>query len=77
MFKELDCIVLTTDLPMDGLKKADVGTIVHAYPGGSAFIVEFLTLDGNTVAVSDVLLSQIRAVSDSDLMQARTMKIDA
>ena len=77
MFKELDCIVLTTDIPEDGLKQADVGTIVHAYPGGSAFIVEFLTLDGNTAAVTEVLSSHIRAVSESDITHARTMKIQA
>lgn len=75
MFKELDCIALTADIPADGLKEADVGTIMHAYPGGSAFIVEFQTLDGNTAAIIEVSSSPIRPVSDNDIAHARTMKI--
>ena len=34
MFKELDCVVLTTDIEKEGLKAGDAGTIVHMYPGG-------------------------------------------
>ena len=77
MFKELDCVVLTTDIHEDGLKKSDVGTVVHAYPEGRAFIVEFLTLDGSTAAVTEVLPSQIRAVTSSDITHARTIKVQA
>ena len=62
MFKELDCISLKTDLPEYGLKKSAVGTIVHVYPDGEVFIVEFLDQDGNTIAVTDVLQSQARVV---------------
>ena len=74
MYKELDCIVLTTDIPVDGLKESDVGTIVHVYPGGDAFIAEFSALDGSTVSVTDVEASQIRAVSDKDITHSRVMK---
>lgn len=77
MFKELDCVVLTTDIFEEGLKKSDVGTVVHAYPEGNAFIVEFLTLDGSTAAVTEVLPSQIRAVKASDITHARTIEIQA
>ena len=34
IFKELDCVVLTTDIEGEGLKAGDAGTIVHMYPGG-------------------------------------------
>ncbi|MDE0196996.1 MAG: DUF4926 domain-containing protein [Caldilineaceae bacterium] len=77
MFKELDCVVLTTDIPVDGLRKSDVGTGVHAYPEGRAFIVEFLAQDGSTAAVTEVLPSQIRAVTASDITHARTTGVQA
>lgn len=73
MFKELDCVALTTDIPDEGLRESDVGTVVHAYPEGRAFIVEFLTLDGSTAAVTEVLPSQIRAVTACDITHARTI----
>ena len=75
MFKELDGIVLTTDIAEEGLKAGDAGTIVHMYPGGDAFIVEFLTLDGNTVALVDVLPSQARPVTSSDITHARSVDV--
>ena len=71
MFVELDCIVLTTDIAEEGLKAGDAGTIVHVYPGGDAFVVEFLTLGGDTAAVADVLPSQARPVTDEDITHAR------
>lgn len=77
MFKELECVVLTTDIPEDGLRKSDVGTIVHAFPEGRAFIVEFLKLDGSTAAVTEVLPSQIRAVTASDITHTRTIEVRA
>ena len=48
---ERDRAVLTAPLPADGLEVGDVGTVVHVYPDGCAFEVEFTTLDGRTVAV--------------------------
>lgn len=77
MFQELDCVVLTTDIPEDGLRKSDVGRIVHAFPEGRAFIVEFLKLDGSTAAVTEVLPSQIRAVTASDITHTRTIEVRA
>ena len=57
MIKEHDRIVLTSDLPKEGLKAGDVGTVIHVHEGGKAFEVEFLTLDGKTVAVATVQAS--------------------
>ena len=74
MFKELDCVVLTTDVEEEGLKAGDVGTIVHMYPGGDAFIVEFLTLDGDTIALVDLLPSQARPVTSRDVTHARRVE---
>ena len=74
MFKELDCVVLTTDIEEEGLKAGDAGTIVHMYPGGDAFIVEFMTLDGDTIALVDVLPSQARPVTSRDVTHARRVE---
>ena len=74
MFKELDGVILTTDFEEEGLKAGDAGTIVHMYPGGDAFIVEFMTLDGDTVALIDVLPSQARPVTSRDITHARRVE---
>ena len=75
MFKEHDRIVLTSDILEDGLKAGDVGTILHIYRQGEAFEVEFLTLNGNTVATAAVLVSQVRSVSDRDITHARRIEL--
>ena len=74
MHKEHDRVVLTDDISANGLKVGDVGAIVHVYPGADAFVVEFLTLEGDTAAVVDVRGSQIRLVSKSDIIYAHNMK---
>lgn len=74
MIKEHDRIVLTSDLPNEGLKAGDVGTVVHIHKRGEAFEVEFMTLEGDTVAVATVLSSQVRPVSDRDITHARPME---
>jgi hypothetical protein len=71
MIKEHDCIVLTDDLPDDGLEAGDVGTVVHIHSEGTAFEVEFVTLTGQTVAVATVLATQLRPVSRDDLSHVR------
>ena len=55
MFKELDCVVLTSELPGKGLLSGDVGTVVHIHVDAAAYEVEFATLTGNTIAVATVL----------------------
>ena len=73
MFVEHKQIVLTSDIPAKGLEVGDVGTIVHIHPGGEALVVEFMTLDGDTVAIATVLSSQARPVTDQDITHARVV----
>jgi hypothetical protein len=72
MIKELDTIVLTEDLPEHGLKKGDLGTVVllHAPEGYEA---EFMTLDGQTLAVVSLLPKQVRPVGRREIAQARAV----
>ena len=71
MLNEHDRVVLTKDIPEEGLKAGDVGTIVHIHRQGEAFEVEFQALDGHTLAVSTVLASDLRPVSPEDVSHAR------
>ena len=71
MIKELDQIVLTADLPKEGLKVGDAGTVVHIHRGGEAFEVEFTTLGGETIAVTTVLAYQVRPITNRDITHAR------
>ncbi len=73
MIEEHDCVVLTSDLPADGLQAGDVGTVVHVHDGGAGFVVEFATLTGQTVAVVTLLESQLRPVSPGDLSHVRPL----
>ena len=71
--KELDRIILLTDLPADGLARGDVGTIVHTYKDGEAFEVEFFTLNGRTLAVATVEAAHLRPVNDRDVVHTREL----
>lgn len=73
MIKEHDCIVLTQDLPDEGLQAGDVGTVVHVHRGGAAYEVEFSTLTGETVAVATVLPFQLRPVGRRDVTHVREL----
>ena len=73
--KEHDCVVLTADLPDEKLKSGDVGTVVHIHKGGAAaYEVEFMTLDGHTVAVVTVASNQLRPVSRRDISHVRELQ---
>lgn len=75
MLKEHSRVVLTEDIAPEGLKSGDVGTIVHIYPGGKAFEVEFFSLSGQTVAVATVELNQLRQVTSTDVTHARPIAV--
>ena len=74
MIKEHDCVVLTKDLPEEGLVAGDVGTVVHIHNGGAGYEVEFMTLTGETVAVVTLLASQVRALNRRDLAHTRELQ---
>lgn len=71
MIKEHDCIVLTQDIPDEGLEAGDVGTVIHIHRDGAAYEVEFITFTGQTVAVTTVPPSHLRPVTRQDITHAR------
>ena len=73
MIREHDRVVLTAPVPKEGLESGDVGTVVHVYPDGTAFEVEFTALDGHTAAVATVEASQVRPIRSREITHAREM----
>ena len=67
-----DRVVLTTDLAREKLAAGDVGTVVHVYREGQAFEVEFVSLDGETVAIVTLEPGQIRAGTGRTARKATT-----
>lgn len=70
MIKELDTVVLMEDLADYGLERGDLGTIVLEH-GEAGYEVEFVTLDGETVAVVSLYPSQVRPVERREIAHAR------
>ncbi len=73
MINEHDRVVLLKDVYSEGLKTGDVGTVVHVYRESKAFEVEFMTLDGGTVAVVTLPASDVRPVSNRDITHVREL----
>ena len=74
MIQELDTVVLTVDLPEHDLKIGDIGTVVLIHGEHTGYEVEFVTLDGATIAVVSVFPSQIRSVQRGEIAHARAIK---
>ena len=70
MIQELDTIVLTVDMPEHGLSAGDLGTVVLVHRRGG-YEVEFMTLDGETVAVVSLTPDQVRPISKGEIAHAR------
>ena len=74
MIKEHDCVVLTQNLPEEGLEAGDIGTVVHIHDGGAGYEVEFMTLAGETVAVTTLLPTQLRPIARRDIAHVRELQ---
>jgi len=75
MIKEHDCVVLTEDVPAEGLKAGDIGTVVHTHAGREGYEVEFMTLAGQTFAVVTLLPTQVRAIAPRDVAHVRELAV--
>jgi Domain of unknown function (DUF4926) len=71
MIQELDTVVLTRDLPEEKLRKGDLGAVVLVHQDGVAYEVEFVTLDGHTLAVVTLPADAVRATTGHELPHAR------
>jgi hypothetical protein len=74
MIHEHERVILTADLPEHHLVAGDVGTVVHIYPAGKAYELEFFTVDGQTLDVVTVSAEQVRAVGSREVLHARAVE---
>ena len=71
MIKDLDVVALTRDLPEKGLRAGDVGAVVMVHQDGAAFEVEFIGLDGKTIALLTLPADAIRPIRAGEIPNAR------
>jgi hypothetical protein len=71
MISELDRVVLTVDLPEHGLQAGDVGVVMLVIGEHSGYSVEFLTLQGETVAVIAVYADPVRPIEADEMIHVR------
>lgn len=73
MIKELDTVVLAHDVVEHGLKQGDIGAVVHVYRDNAAYEVEFVTGEGQTVAVLTLLAEAIRPIRKQEILHVREL----
>jgi endonuclease YncB( thermonuclease family) len=70
---ELDTVVLARDIEEYGLKKGDVGAVVHCYSDGDTFEVEFVTAEGRTLALLTLDRKDIRPMTGREILHVREL----
>ena len=73
MIRELDTVVLAKDLEAYGLRRGDVGAVVHCYEDGKTFEVEFVTGEGKTIAVVTLAEPDIRPMRREEILHVRAL----
>jgi hypothetical protein len=75
LLAEHEVVVLTRDLPDEGIRAGDVGVVLLAHPGRDGvppgYTVEVTTVTGETVAVVDVAADMVRPAAKRDIRHAR------
>ncbi len=71
MFEELDTVVLARDIEKHGLRRGDLGAVVHVYENGKAIEVEFVNAEGKTVALLTLDSSKVRGIKKNDMLHVR------
>jgi hypothetical protein len=68
-------VVLTRDIPQEGLRRGDVGTIVEEHRDVSGntigFELELFSASGETLAVASVPADAVRQATSKDRLAAR------
>jgi hypothetical protein len=71
MIRELDTVVLVQDIEEYGLEQGDVGAVVHCYQDGKTFEVEFVTGEGETVALVTLSEQDLRPMRRDEILHVR------
>ena len=72
MFKLLETVALTHDIPAVGLRRGDLGAIVEVL-ALDAMEVEFVAASGRTQALLTLGATDVRQVGDQDLIAVRSL----
>ncbi len=73
MISELDTVVLAHNIQAYGLKPGDIGAVVHVYQEANAYEVEFVTGEGDTVAVLTLTANDIRPIRKREILHVREL----
>ena len=71
MLDELSVVTLTRDISEEGLRRGAIGTIVHVYPNGAAYEVEFDRIEGKSVPLATLAPGDIRLATDREIALAQ------
>lgn len=74
MIRELSTVVLTHDLEEYGLKQGDIDAVVHTYSSGDAYEVEFVTGNGDTIAVVTLHDQDVRLIGGEEILHVRALR---
>jgi hypothetical protein len=72
VIEELNTVVLLRDVDEHGLERGDIGAVVHRYSGErEMYEVEFVTGEGETVAVLTLHRDEVRPMDRREILHAR------
>ena len=81
LLAEHDVVVLTRDLPEEGLKAGDVGVVLLTHHGQvdtpPGYTIEMTTILGETIGVIDVPVDLVRPAAERDVRHARSILMSA
>jgi hypothetical protein len=73
MYKLLDTVALTHDIPSAGLRRGDLGAVVEIL-APEAMEIEFVVASGRTQALLTLGVEDIRQLGDRDLIAVRSLE---
>lgn len=73
MIRELDTVVLAHNIDQYGLRQGDIGAVVHCYKNGEAFEVEFVTGQGETIALLTLTNQDVRPMQQQEILHVREL----
>ncbi len=71
MIYEHEQVVLTRDLPEHGLLAGDIATVVAVHQDGAGYTLEFMTVQGDTLAVVTVDADDVRSAGEREVPHVR------
>jgi Domain of unknown function (DUF4926) len=72
--EELEQVALAKDIPLLGLVRGDVGTVVFVHRDHAAFEVEFITAEGHTLGVETLDRNDVSPVTGNTILHVRELE---